>query len=117
VIARDLEGTARFSRFGRFEFTGEYFFVSHYFPVYGLTTGLVLTFVAGNGDSFTVSGASDLYNVGESPPAGTWSIVDADGRFSRYTGSGTYTVDGLDPANGLDPTTPLTVSLEGTVTK
>lgn len=117
AIARDLEGTARFSPFGRLRFAGEYDLVSHYFPIYGATTALGLTFVARNGDSFTIGGLSDFFNFGESPPAGTWSIVAATGRFSDYTGSGTYAITGLDPGNGFDTTTPLTISLVGTVTK
>jgi hypothetical protein len=117
AIARDLDGTARFARFGRFEFTGEYDLVTHFFPVNAGTTALSLTFVAANGDSFTVGGVSDFYNFGDPPPAGTWTIVTATGRFARYEGSGTYEVNGLDPANGFDPTTPLTISLVGTVTK
>src|SRR4051794_14263725 len=117
VIARDLEGKARLSGIGRLRFTGEYDLVVHFVQPNPVETGfLYLRFVAANGDSFAISGASDSFARGELPPAAPWSILDATGRFASYSGSGSYAIAGLDPASPFDPT-PLGISLVGTVTK
>jgi hypothetical protein len=117
VIARDLEGTTRLAPFGRLRFTGEYDLVVHFVePTPFMTSALALTFVAANGASFTISGSSDSFDRDELPPAAPWSIVAATGRFSRYSGSGSYTIAGLDPTNLLDAT-PLSISLVGNVAK
>jgi hypothetical protein len=92
-----FDGTAKIPSLGRLKFTGVLDLVAHYVPPAPyLTSGLNMTFVAGNGDTFRVSGVSDPFGFDDPPPTAPWAISDATGRFSKVGGSGSYTVSGVD---------------------
>jgi hypothetical protein len=99
VVESDLDGTATIPSLGRVNYTGHYDVIVHDnldLGTQGLSSHLDLTFTAANGDTFEVIADSGDFNFGEDPPPATWGISNASGRFSGLSGSGTYTVAGLD---------------------
>jgi hypothetical protein len=109
VIARDVQGTVTIPSLGRLQFTGEYDLIAHYSgDSEQMSSHLYLTFTASSGATFSMVGDSDLFGFGDQPPASPWAIVGPSGRLSWLTGSGSYTVSGLD-------TNTLTLSLSGAI--
>jgi hypothetical protein len=97
VVERVLEGTATIPSLGRVDFTGAYDLITHYiFPTPQMSSHLFLTFSARNGDTFDIIGDSDFFALDAVPPTTPWAIADQTGRFTEQSGSGTYTVAGLD---------------------
>jgi hypothetical protein len=109
VIARDVDGTVIVPSLGRLHVTGEYDLIAHYgADAEQMSSHLFLTFTDPSGATFGVVGDSELFGFGEQPPASPWTIVGSSGRLSWLTGSGSYTVSGLD-------TQTLDFSLSGTL--
>jgi hypothetical protein len=83
------------------------------------TRSLTLTLTARNGDklvlveNFSSTTPFPLLSTGDNPVGGEWSVDPAQstGRFSRYTGSGTYSLN-LDPH---DTYYTFTLTLQGTL--
>jgi hypothetical protein len=81
---------------------------------------LTLTFTAPNGnklvlaENFSSSTRPSLLSEGDNPVEGAWSVdpAQSSGRFARYTGSGTYTLN----YEGHDTYATFRLALHGTLT-
>ena len=105
----DFEGSAAVPVVGASSFSGTWVSgcAGAFLPTTCMRT-LTLQLVSRSGDVLTLSGEASWEIPDETEPLLTWSVDPAasTGRFAKYSGSGTYSVDEL-PSGGV------TISLSG----
>jgi hypothetical protein len=106
AIYWNFEGTTMIRGLGFVNFTGSYADVTLYLSQQSRRV-LYLELAAPNGDTLTLTGEVN-YPWGEQTPPSPWTVADANGRFSGYSGSGTFTTETIDST--------ITFSLTGTIT-
>jgi hypothetical protein len=95
-----FQGTTTVPSLGSLQFSGTYDVVTQYptdtSQTPQLSAVLAVTFVSGDGSSFTVSGTSSSVPAGSLPVNGGWAVTSANGRFAGTSGSGGFAVKGFD---------------------